>query len=95
MASEIYPETPPGPPPAQPDLTAINGDPVTIDEVNAIRSLHRLAKRWPQTLKLVSMGGSLHVVHAADERFHDPFAPVRGEAVLDTISGIPNDGGDW
>jgi hypothetical protein len=76
-------------------LEGANGNELTVDEVKAIRSLHRLAKRWPQTLKLVSMGGSLYVIHTADERFNDPFALVRGEAILDTIFGIPNDGGDW
>lgn len=60
----------------------------------AIRALHRLAKRWPPTLKLVSMGGGLHVIHGADERFHDGRATVRGEAVLDSFQ-ISNDGGDW
>lgn len=75
---------------------AANGNSITEDEKRAIQSLHRLAKRWPQTLKLVSMGGGLHVVHDKDERYHDLWSPItRSEAVLDTIQGIPNDGGDW
>lgn len=77
------------------DFESGNGDPLTPEEARAIQALHRLAKRWPQTLTLVSMGGSLHVIHGADERFHDPGNLVRAEAVLDTIQGIPNDGGDW
>ena len=77
------------------DFTGANGDPLTRQEVNAIQSLHRLAKRWPQSLKLVSMGASLYVIHADDERFHADDAITRGESVLDSIAGIPNDGGDW
>jgi hypothetical protein len=77
------------------DLEAANGNYVTEQEARAIQSLHRLAERWPQTLKLVSMGGSLYVVHANDARFHDEDSRIRGEAVLDSIDGIPNDGGDW
>jgi hypothetical protein len=76
-------------------LTAENGDRLTIDEHAAIQAMHRLAKRWPQTIKLVSMGGSLHIIHTADERFHDPDNQVRAESVLTSIDGIPNDGGDW
>jgi len=79
-----------------PDLiTADNGTVLTDAEVRAIMSLHRLAKRWPRSLKLVSMGGSLYVIRADDERFHDPYNEVRTEAVIQHIPGIPNDGGDW
>lgn len=77
------------------DFEEASGDEVTPEEVRAIRALARLAKRWPQTLKLVSMGGSLHVIHAADERFGAVDSLTRGETVLHTIQGIPNDGGDW
>lgn len=74
---------------------AANGNAVTEEEVRAIQALHRLAKRWPQSLKLVSMGGGLYVIHANDERFNYEDNTVRVEAVLDSIAGIPNDGGDW
>ena len=77
------------------EFAGATGDPMTREEVDIIRSLHRLAKRWPPTLKLVSMGGSLHVIHTDDTRFHEGDAITRGEVVLDTIHGIPNDGGDW
>jgi len=77
-------------------LIAENGNEITLEEYRAITALHRLARRWPQTLKLVSMSGALHVIHTDDQRFHDPDSPSRrGETVLDSISGIPNDGGDW
>lgn len=72
-----------------------NGDLMTRDEAIAIGQLQRLAIHWPKTLKLVSMAGSLHVIHDADERFHDLGSCNRGDAILASIRGIPNDGGDW
>jgi hypothetical protein len=72
-----------------------NGEPVTAEEHRAIQSLHRLAKRWPRSLTLVSMGGSLHVIHTGDPRYGELAAEPRGDSVLDTFQGIPNDGGDW
>lgn len=72
-----------------------NGDPMTADEMRALRDLDRLARRWPSTLTLVSMGGSLHVVHTNDDRFHSEHSPDRSDSVLWTVLGIPNDGGDW
>jgi hypothetical protein len=72
-----------------------NGDPMTEEEVKAIRSLHRLAKRWPQTLTLASMGSSLCVLHTGDPRWGELLGIDRAKAILDDIDGIPNDGGDW
>jgi hypothetical protein len=72
-----------------------NGDLMTREEAIAIGQLQRLARHWPKTLKLVSMDGELHVIHSADERFHDPSNIVRIEAILAHITGIPNDGGGW
>lgn len=77
------------------DFEGVNGDPMTPEEVRAVQSLARLAKRWPQTLKLVSMGGGLHVIHTGDPRFGAALPSERGEAVLYSFDGIPNDGGDW
>lgn len=74
--------TSPGPVPVTPDLQ----QPLTDDERRAIASLHRLAKGWPQSLKLFSASGSLAVVRT--ESAPDEFAP------LEWIAGIPNDGGD-
>jgi hypothetical protein len=75
-----------------------NGDELTQEEALAIAALRRLALRWPQTLKVVSMGGSLSVVHTNDPRWG--LAPEAGSqsrpgCVLADIDGIPNDGGDW
>jgi diaminopimelate decarboxylase len=68
---------------------------LTEIEHKAIQALQRLAKRWPQTLKLVSMGGGLHVIRNGDPRFGESSGVDRGKAVIDSIIGIPNDGGDW
>ena len=51
-------------------------------EQKAISRLQKLAKDWPDTLQLFSWSGSLHIVRLSD-----------GE-IVDTVSGIPNDGGD-
>lgn len=64
-------------------------------EERAIASLQRLAKRWPRSLTLASMGGSLVVIHTRDERFDADSTDERQEAVLADINGIPNTGGDW
>ena len=68
---------------------------VTEEEEKATRSLQRLAKKWPQTLTLLSMGGSLSVVHTSDERMDSMSTLERQEAIIEDIYGIPNDGGDW
>jgi hypothetical protein len=64
-------------------------------ERKAIAALQRLAKRWPQTLKLVSMDGGLHVIRNGDERYGTRFGTDRQESVIASIYGIPNDGGAW
>jgi len=59
---------------------------LTPEEERAIASLERIAKRWPQTLKLFSWSGSLYVMDAAVQPGAD--------AILASICNIPNDGGD-
>ncbi len=59
---------------------------LTDEETRAIRSLKRLARKWPQSLVLFSWSGSLVVMDAKME--------PNEEATLDFIDGIPNDGGD-
>lgn len=63
-------------------------DRLTLEELDAVKSLERLAKKWPRSLMLVSAASSLVVVHTDD--LSDDFA----SRVLSSISGIPNDGGD-
>lgn len=79
-----------------PDLAdaSLAGD-LTDPELAAIASLQRLAKRWPQSLKLVSMDGNLSVIRADDPRMLADYGPERQEAVIADIDGIPNDGGGW
>ena len=70
---------------------------LTKDEQRAIASLKRLAKRWPQSLWLFSASGTLCVMRK-DEDGQQPHLPDHGvdpAFMVDTISGIPNDGGDW
>jgi hypothetical protein len=59
---------------------------LSAEEAKAVRSLKRLARTWPQSLKLFSWSGSLVVMDADMEPGDD--------AVLEQIHGIPNDGGD-
>jgi hypothetical protein len=78
------------------EFIADNGDAVTEEEAKAIRALQRLARRWPRTLTLASMGGTLVVFHGADPRWDESRGTNRAEAILfDDFGGIPNDGGDW
>lgn len=66
---------------------------VTPEERRAIASLLRLAKRWPASLTLASMGGSLHVI-PSDHRV-DGNGGLDPDEVLADIDGIPSTGGDW
>lgn len=68
---------------------------VAPEESAVIRSLQRLARRWPRSLTLASMGGSLVVVHTDDGRFDSSSSLDRQAAIIAEISGIPNTGGDW
>ena len=58
---------------------------ITKDEQRAIRSLERLAKKWPKTLSLFSWSGTLCVCKKANDG---------RPAVITQIIGIDNDGGD-
>jgi hypothetical protein len=78
------------------DFDGDNGDPLTEEEFKAIRGLQLLARNWPRTLTLASMGGSLVVFHTGDPRWGKILQGERAEAVLaDSFTEIPNDGGDW
>jgi hypothetical protein len=62
-------------------------DPITItpEEAAAIRSLKRLAKKWPNSLHLFSWSGTLMVTKRNSNDI---------DAEIAIIDGIPNDGGD-
>lgn len=68
---------------------------LTDAEEKAIARLERVAKTWPRSLTLASMGGSLVVIRTDDERFDSFSGLERQEAVVADIYGIPNTGGDW
>ena len=58
---------------------------LTIKEAAAIQSLRRLAKKWPQSLRLFSQAGTLIVTKANRHGI---------QATITNIEGIPSDGGN-
>lgn len=69
---------------------------LTKKEQNAINTLKRLGKRWPESLWLFSASGTLCVMRKKDgARVELPNWGVDQEFVVTTIPGIENDGGDW
>ncbi len=58
---------------------------LTTEEARAINSLIRLAKKWPESLRLFSHAGALIVTKANRHGV---------QATVSYIEGIPNDGGD-
>lgn len=68
---------------------------LTADERKAVKALERVAQQWPRSITLASMGGTLVVVHTGDPQFDGWSSEERSRAVLATIDGIPNTGGDW
>ena len=79
------------------DLSDYGEEMATDPERAAIGALQRLAKRWPSSLKLISMDGNLHVIHQddTDTVASSLPAPERQARILADIDGIPNDGGAW
>jgi hypothetical protein len=57
---------------------------ITKEEQRAIKSLERLAKKWPKSLSLFSNSGSLEVFKDIDDSNYE----------VACILGIRNDGGD-
>jgi hypothetical protein len=78
-------------------------DDLTPEEASAIRALDRLANRWPESLMIASMAGTLCVLRCNE----DGSTPMSGtnpsadsfgldrEAVVYTTNAIHNTGGDW
>ena len=58
---------------------------ITTREQKAIKSLERVAKNWPKSLQLFSWSGTLVVFKKLENGLW---------AQVDSIPGIPNDGGD-
>jgi hypothetical protein len=70
----------------------------TDEEWKAIRALERLAKKWPRSIGLYSMSGSLCVMPTDDAiriKNHGSGEGLDQDAIITTIQGISNDGGDW
>ena len=70
---------------------------LTKEEKNAINTLKRLEKRWPDSLWLFSANGTLCVMrHGKNgEQVHTGTGEgVDSEYIITTIN-IHNDGGDW
>lgn len=69
------------------------------DERRAIDTLKRLTRRWPRTLMLASMGGSLHVLRLREDGDHpmraDDRTAIDPDAIVCSLPHIPNTGGDW
>lgn len=63
----------------------------TDEELKAVRSLERLARRWPASLGLHAGTGLQVVKLTADGSFPDSEG---GTALTYPVSGIPSDGGD-
>jgi hypothetical protein len=77
------------------EIYAADGGDLTEEEQAAIRSLERLAKRWPRTLGLFDFSGSLSVVRGNGRGGFLYEDDGRGEApsrIVD-IFGIPSGGG--
>lgn len=62
---------------------------LTEEEEKAIKSLDRVAKKWPKSLKLFSQSGTLLVIKHHPEHPEDDHGRI-----VDVIPGIDNDGGD-
>ncbi len=62
---------------------------LTTQEKRAITALQRVASKWPDSLSLFSMSGSLYVVPTEDKR-----ADTTTSRRAVPIFGIENDGGD-
>ena len=63
-------------------------DDCTPAEVASIRALARLAKKWPDSLRLFSQSGTLLIV---ENNGAERMTEISG---CPSFEGIPNDGGD-
>ena len=70
---------------------------LTKRETDVIKDLKKLAKKWPKSLWLFSASGTLCVMKSGEneEQVTKSFGGMDQDYIVDTILGIPNDGGDW
>jgi len=65
-------------------------------EINAIATLKRLAKRWPDTLWIMSAAGTFKVMKMGPNGFPVMAGSGTYDQNFDVATvDIPNDGGDW
>ena len=62
---------------------------LTNEEEKAIRSLERVAKKWPGTLSIFAQSGTLMII-----KRHPKYPKEEFGRIVGTIIGIDNDGGD-
>lgn len=64
-------------------------------EASAIAEIQKLARRWPESLYLASMGGTLHVMRKNEDGEHAMEGDqLDQDYIVDTVR-IENTGGDW
>ncbi len=70
---------------------------MTKKELNAVRTLQRLVKRWPESLWIFAAGSDLTVMRYGDDgrRMMTESGGVDPDYIVQSIDGIPCDGGDW
>jgi len=70
---------------------------LTPEERKAIKSLNSLAKQWPKSLWLFSGAGTLHVMRydSTGDVAVTNSGGMDQRYIVETVLGIPNDGGDW
>ena len=70
---------------------------LTKRETDVIKDLKKLAKKWPKSLWLFSASGTLCVMKSGEngEQVTASSGEMDQDYIVDTILGIPNDGGDW
>lgn len=69
---------------------------LTVAEKKSIESLKKVAKTWPKSLWLFSGSGQLCVMKKPKEgSIMGENGGVDQRYIVDSISGIQNDGGDW
>jgi len=68
----------------------------TKEELKAINSLKRLAKKWPKSLWLFSNGMGISIMRCGPDggQATNEYGGMDQDYILDSVN-IPNDGGDW
>lgn len=67
----------------------------TIEELQVIRSLVRLSRRWPASLWIFAADGDFHVMRAGDDGEHIKNGEGNDPAYRLATIKIPSDGGAW